>query len=461
MGARVLVTDLPPVLKAKFFQGSGAEAGRCILETMVVGPDELDRIPRIVDMTMYSRNFTGNWGSMRIVKARVRNGRMRVVLEDSRWVLKDKTMSTNYNERDAEGAVKTGSQRTIAQLIAAIQTVSGLTFTTKSLPSFYPPAKWAGKSAYVCLKSLLKWTGCRCVYDPKNSRYVISAANSGSNDIDGISKRIFRPGPTNTVKQLKVWTAPVLYESRVTCTAVQINNTTGATEALAADSLSLDPAEEHAQTRFRLWEPSGLSDSLLTGRRAKSHLYDPENPIFEESRIIPDEWDIYPVHQPFVTSRESVAELIETTSGGKVFRTEHPILMREAGSTTYSKTAKVLTAYYNNAGGTLERNSSTITVDGSAADTIEIFADWIKPIDSSEPDIGADSWSSVLTSCATAMAEAYKGDSQNARVANPFDLNGNGNVGGVEYEFDLTQNMAKLYFSIALNFVPGAVGAIR
>lgn len=468
MSANVSLAGFPPVFRMRFFQGSTVKPGKLIVDTMVVGPDNLQRLPRLTSLTLNARNFTGNWTNLRVVKTRVRFGRTRVVLKDSRWLLDAVTMGNNYNLRDSEGNLMSDSEKDITQLLNEIGVATGLTFTAGDLPPYKPRARWAGKTAAEALGQLLRDTGCRLVYNPQTGHYNVSLAGTGS--YPDVSKRALRPGPPPNIQKVIVRSAPVLYEDELDATAKQINPSTGETEALVASNLATTPTSDHAHTRFRLWEPDAvthpeatpLSRVLFNDHRAKSHVPDPEQPVHERARIIPDEWDMYPHHQPLYTPDESLANQVKLTGGGKVFITEQPVLMRTGNS--LSKMAKLLTSYYIiDDDGKLKREEKEKEIDADAADTLEIDIDWIKTIDSTQADVGpALEWDTLHQQVLDAIASKYDPQSgegpQKLSLALPVGLSGSGQVGAVEYYFSTLQHRAKMEFKVALNFVPGSQG---
>jgi hypothetical protein len=460
-----------------------AEPGRLIVDTMVLGPDTLTKLPRFSTLTITARDFSGVWNDLRVIKApRVRNGFTRVVFEDSRWKLRDTIMKENYNERDGEGNVLTGMEKTISELVDEISTISEVSMQTGDVPDFKPPARWAGERASDAFAYMLEVTGCRCVYNPIVQDYNIEWAGRGA-DLNAVevAKRVYRPGPPSKVKELVVKTAPVLYEDRFDAKAVTINSTTGAVSDLSSPVLATDPAATDAQTKLRLWAPDtithpealGVDDVLMLDHRAKTHLFDPLRPTHERARVVRDSFDRYPVHQPLYAPEGQTVRLLELTGGGRVFVADHPVLMTDSGGELLVE-AQVLSGYYVKetdvaklADG-LKRNSETVVIDGDATDTIEMVLPWLKPVDSTESDVDSGEWDALLLTVANAVAQRYLSASQNSpdgasvvRCPSPFNLFGSGKVGAVEYEMSTTQNTARIYFTISWNFDPGHMGSIR
>ncbi len=469
MAANIQLGGYPPVIRMKFFQASGADAGRAIIDTMVVGPASIEKMPRVTTLSINARNFTGLWPDMRLVKApRVRNGYMRLVMEDSRWRLKENTLGQNYNERDTLGNVLTGQEKTVSELADLIGDAAGITVTAGDVvPLMYTGAKWAGATCYDAMKQLLSDTGCRLVFKPTDGTYAIS--HGGTGFLPDFPERIFRPGPDSNVKEITFYTAPVLYEDTLAASAIEISTTTGEAQALTTTGLPSSPTETYGQTRYRLWRPSAIthpealavSSVLLMDHRAKAHMFDPRNPMHERARIVRDSFVRIPVHQPLYAPGEEVTRLVELTGGGRAFLTDHPVL-RTDNTGALLQTASLVTSYYvkEAATGKLRRSSKTAVIDANAATVIEKTIPWIKPVDSTLADMGGPVWSTVLDGVVGAVATPYKAEARTIRLSTPIEMNGSGHVGGVYYEFELRRYRPRIYFQVALNFTPGRQGAI-
>ena len=465
MPTNVQLTDFPPILRLTFNQASDHRPGRCMVETTVTSSTNITEIPRLTTLQITTDTFTGQWQDMRVIKtARVRYGKMRLVLEDSRWKFWETTMNQNFNDRTSLGAVLTSTQKTVSELLAELATATGLTITTGTLPSFYPPAKWAGRNAGECLGELLRNTGCRMVYNPILSEYKVSSASTGP--APDATRRIFRPAPANKFKELVVRSRPVLYEDTIACTAKEINTTTGATQVLSTSTLPASLTEDYGQTRFRLWEPDSVthpaaysnSDVLYFDKRAKAHLFDPENPLYERARIVRDSFVRHPVHQPMGRQEGPIVRLIEVTGGGKAFLTDHPVLMTD-GTGALLKTCDLVTSYHVIDTGELKRESVTVPLAGSTG-TKTIDVDWIKPVDSTLPDMTGPVWSTLHSEVAEALANFYRGDTGTIIAPTPFDLSGSGQVGAVKYEMRVGTR-TRVYFTVSVNFTPGSQGDLR
>lgn len=475
MAANVQLAGFPPIYRCRFYQGSDSRPGTFVADCMVVGPSDLTQFPRFANLTINARNFSGVWNSLRLTRApKVRQGYLRIVAEDHRWLLKEGTISQNWNERDHLGSVMTGQEKTIAQLVAEIKNHCGLNLVTAAtVPNFRPPAKWAGKTCQEAMADLLKNTGCRLVYNPVDQTWNVIQAGTGDQLDELTDARIFRPNPPSKIKEIVFRTAPILFESEMDVTAKEINRTTGETQALTSNTLPTNPNSDLGQVRYRLWEPDGVthpealnpSDILLLDHRVKTHIFDPEDPVREKARIIRDDFVRFPCHSPLYTPSGSTARLIELTGGGKAYLTDHPVLMVDPGESTLSDTCKLVAAYYvkeplDPTG--LRRETLTKTIDAGASDTITMDLPWIKPVDSTMPDIPATSWSALLSDVADAVSSKYgSAEAGTITIASPVNLMGSGRVGAVEYEFSALQYRPKIYFTVAIDFTPSRASATK
>ena len=454
------IAGFPAILKLKMFQPSDARPGKIVVECIVAGTT----LPRYSTLTITGPSFSGVWPEVRIVSvARVERSRMRIVLEDNRWRLRDTYVGENYNDRDSLGNVMTRNRKSCSELVQELATAAGLSINAGSLPGFYPPAKWANVRTMDAMNDFLQNTGSRMVYNTSTQQYTISSAGTGS--VTG--NRRWRPAPVSTPSTVRVYSGPILYEDTLACTAKRINQSSGAAENLAATvTLPTDFQDAHAFTTLRLWQPNSIStpsgasvsDCLFVNHRAKSEIFDPENQTFQRGRVIPDDMPIWPVHGQFVTPPNEIIKVIETTSG-QCLVTDQPVLMRFGGSKAYAKNCDMLTAYYARLNGDFYRSHYDVNVGGSGG-TINLLRPWIKPVVSSEPDMSGSVWNTVLSAAAGAVAGLYTGPASTVSFVSPVPTNGSPAVGAAMYEYDVTRRR-KLWGSYAINFTPGGMGMIR
>lgn len=475
MTVNIEVIDYPPLDRLKFVQGSDATPGRAIVECSTEWDRPLPRITAIHAET-FQQDYTpslwrGSWKDVRAVNCRrSRFGNIHVVFEDSRWILREYKMDKNFNNRSSTGHLYTNSERTIQQLIdeisqaceSRIRIVAG-----DSVPSYKPPARWANKTCMEAMQELLDFTGCRMVYAPESGSYVVSLANSSQ--VPQFPHEVHRPAPSDTLKTVRFWTAPKLFEERENATAVVINDSTGDLDAISSgdslDTVSSPSPSDHAQTKYRLWKPANGTKRLYVQHRVKSLLVDPENPSREEGRIIRGGvYEPFPVHQKIVQPSTRITGQIELTSGGKVFVTEHPVL--SANGTNISTTATLLTGHYKQGEDKgLQRDTLDRNIDGGKSGVVDVFVEWIKPVSSSEPDVDTPVWDDLFSEvCDALVAKFTPFQGEIARtITTPhfYPLAGSGQVGCVEYEFQTHKVNKRHHMRVALNFTPGGVGNIR
>lgn len=459
-GGNASLDGFPEVLTVDIFQGSGAAPGRIVVDTVVYGETEAGPLPRITTLTLYARNYSGVWANIKMSKKpRAFNGRMRTVFEDSRWRLRDVTLGQNYNERDCNAVLYSGTEKTITQLVAIIAAASSLTITTGTLPDFKPQADWRGKRADVALQELLDVTGCRMVYDPTTFEYKVSAASSGT--IAGIvnSERRFRPGPDIPVRNLIVKSAPRTYEDRLSATAVVFDDTneieTVANPQRVFDNfanLSANPIKQsrYLQTAFRLWQVDITNRSLL-GRRALSVMPGDDDLTYAGARFIKPTLADVPQYVPCVQQSKYGSNALGLTAGGKMFVSEHPFI-QGSGSSVLT-TATILCAYYETSGGAYVRDSVSIPINGSALSDLEIVIEWIRPVESSEDDIDGSDWDTLHNTVANAIATKYSVQPQHVTIATLVDHGAIGQLGAVRYVMVVGSN-GFIETSMAFNFEP-------
>ena len=486
MTVEIELEHYPDVHRMHFIQGSTAKPGRCVIDCAVGNPLNLYHSgpvrPKFTTLTCETDDWQGRWWYMRVVKAiKARHGGMHVVLEDSRWIMERFRIDRNWNDRDASGRVKSGTAKSITELVAEIMAACNGLLTIvvdpANIPSFKPPARWAEKTCAEAMQDLLDNTGCRMVYAPENQRYVISLAGTGT--LPDFPVKRHKPAPGNEYHSIKFMSSPVVYEEEVDCTAVYLDNSTGAATPLGAtDVLSLvksATATDHAQEDYRLWKPDDTDERTYLNHRPKSILNDPEKPQYEKGRVIRDDWEPFPVHQPLVSRGNEIVDVIELTNGGVVFVTDHPVLSADSSSDGYNLNAKVLTGYMKKDGKNgYIRDTYEVMVDPRQAEQLNVFVDWIKPIESSEgdiPDKPKGAWHSLFRQVCMELVQKFRapssergmGGAQVVTTDRFHNLGGIGQVGLVEYEFAIsTRQVTKKHtMRIALNFTPGTESVIR
>lgn len=463
MSASVTIDGFPLVFRCHVYQPSDARPGVIVADSRVTD-DQLISLPRVTNLTITAPGqFSGYWPDIKLVKVqRVRYGYSRLVFHDSRWKLAETRLDQNYNLRTSLGIVLTETKKTIAELVGILEDETGLEFSTGTLPSYEPGAAWADVPSSEALDLLLRHTGCRCVYNPVTAKYNITQGGTGP--LPDLQQRIFRPGPPCQFRALQVDAAPTMHEARLPVKACTINRTTGALEDLPSPvHLATSPDDLEKQTILRLWRPTGTGSEnyVLLPHRAKSHVFDPFHRVYERGRVIRDGWEPEPYHSQWMLPIST--QLIDTlpwTNSGQVFVTDHPVLMTDSSGELLDS-ATLLTAYLEkNEFGSLIRESKERELNPAANAVLTETVDWIRPVDSSEPDMAGDVWDALHETVATAMASPYSADAQVAKLHTPQNYQGSGQIGAASYRLSSKINKPYVYAELAINFIPGSRGDI-
>ena len=461
----VTLSGFPPVIQISFFQPSGSRPGRLVVDTTHDGVTSLARLPHETTLTITSTGYTGVWPEMRVVKM-PRSHRMlvRTVLEDSRWKMRETKMSGTWNRRNTLGVVSTATEKTVPQLVELIADACDLPIITGSVPTYRIPASWQGMTAQQAMSQLLTIGGCRMTYDPVEQRYVVSLAGSGPNV--PAAQRRFRPAPPVKIKDLVVRSAPILFEDRLPCRASQIDGNGN----LVADASPDLPVTEAftGHHKLRIWEPTDVShpeagldveDIELLPHRAASVVPVAGEPIWVPPRVFLEDWERFPIQRLPLSIEGTQAKVVSGTSGGQAILFDHPILGSD-GAGGFETEGDLLCAYHvREEDGTLRRHVTQETVDASAASDLVFTFDWIKPVDSTESDLGASQWSSLQDTITNFMAARYGSPPQTVTLSQPVDLEGSGQVGATHFAASLIRRLSR--FTVAVNFEPQSYAGSR
>ena len=153
---------------------------------------------------------------------------------------------------------------------------------------------------------------------------------------------------------------------------------------------------------------------------------------------------------------------LKATENGSLFITDHPIMVRDSGNDdgpAYETELECVCSWYErDSGGAFTRLNKTVSNSGSG--TIYKLIPWIRPIDSTLDDVGNSQWQQVLNEAASAMNQFHAGDAGTFRFSAPRRLGASGQIGAVQYNFQLGPD-PKIIFFVAKNFNPGSMGSIR
>jgi hypothetical protein len=453
MSITLSLAGFPTVLNANVFQGSGSRPGRIIVDTAVVA-GAAATWPDVTTLTITRGATVYTWSDIRVIKApRVRKGYMRTVFEDSRWKLRHATIGEDYNRRDGLGNLVLDNDKTVTELADILGDASGLSILPGAVvPSFKPTMQWIGKTAADALQYLLDNAVCRLVYNPITQSYKIWAAGAGS--LPNADERIYRPGPARNILSIKAHSAPVLHEGRLYATAV-VDNAAGEIEDLDnydgdgyfddfADHAGNDEVRSRLiATAFRLWKLDFPEDKELLPHRALS--LTPGG--YASAKVIR--------HALQSQMRQYAIQLAGQTeasrlSNGILFVSDDPIL--DATGASLATTAEILVGYYELEDNKRVRQAETRTV-GTAGSTRNFFFDWIRPIDSDEPDIGTQVWEDVLKDVADALQTKFNKPTATLVLPGLPSFTESGRIGAVQRIYT-AHPRSNVITRIALDFDP-------
>jgi hypothetical protein len=404
MAVNASLSGYPPVLRVSVFQSTGATPGRAVVDCVGIGGDDWESLPVITTLTLSEGSTSLVWSNMKVVSPpRMRRGRMRILLDDSRWKLKETTLAGDFNLRSESGVLLTDTERTVAQLGPLIGSAAGITISGGSDITIKPPARWSGRRADDCLRQMLRDSVSRLIYSPGSQNYVLTAAGTGS--LPNLDARMFRPAAEREISQVIVRSAPILFEERATATAV-VDKADGEWHEIDEPDEYWTGFEQEEQpekgrmkeTAFRFWKLTG-SNRVWLGHRAAACGSNAHAHKYMSAKIQYDDLAAQLVTADVQWIGDTVPKSV---TGGEVFYTREPFLKAEGGS--LSTEAEIVIGYYNVSGGKAEAKTSTAEVNG-AGGTVEYTYDWIRPIDSGEDDMPAtDEWQELLDDIADALA---------------------------------------------------------
>jgi hypothetical protein len=456
MGSNALLAGFPEVTAVDIFQGSYAKPGQVVVDTLVLGSVNPSILPRTTGLILEARSIALYWNDLRITKAPRQYGAfMRTVFEDSRWKLADVVLAENYNSRDCEGRIYPATEKTIAQLVQILATASGLTIATGAVPTFKPDASWRGLTGTEAMDDLLRSTGCRMVYDPATLQYVVSSGGSGP--IPSLSERLFRPVANAKYAQIQVRTAPITYEKKFNCNAV-VWNEANETEVVNqperifnnfGDVATVRLRSKYIHSAMRLWKPDDTNVSLL-GRRALTVAPGDDDSTYAAMVFtVPNLADV-PKYGHLTQPFGRAPNALSLTGGGKIFQCEQAhVQIDDDGA--IKTTAEILSAYHLIVAGEPER--SVLAASPGGAGVLVLDFDWIRPVSSTESDIGATLWEDIHAAVFTAISFKYSYDPQHVTVPTLLSHGAPGALGGVRYFLKLG-HQADSRTVLAFNFDP-------
>lgn len=410
--------------------------------------------PDITTLNMASGGVSLSWPQMRVVGSpRVRSGKMRVILEDSRWKLRYAIFPFDFNRLDSSGVSFTPSQATMAQLAGLFGSNAGIPLVAGgSVPSFTPPAPWRGMVAYDALKHLLHDSICRLHYSPGSGVYSIWAKGTGS--LPSLSNRLFISSPNRGIRNIFVRSSPVLFEQSMTATAV-VENGQGALVNVASnfpnEYVSGFPSvtDEVLKTKlkqgaFRFWRINN-NDRNVQNHRGLSMLSSSGDVKYLGIEMVHS--DLAGQMQEHIL--RPVSDLSQRDeSGRQVYYTETPFLESNGGS--FKTTADVIASYYLDVAGEQQRQIVSRAVSGVGQDRA-FNIDWVRPLISNRPDVPATQWLNYLNAVADSLQTALQPNPHTVTLPGLVPTPPSGRIGAVEYHAELAPD-PNVLTRLALDF---------
>jgi hypothetical protein len=453
VSAFIELTGVQQPLRADLFLPSTADAG-----TIVIDAGAPIKMPSSLEVRLSQVNRTFRWQNCRLVKTPQWHWTfVRFVLEDERWKLRTTIMDQSYNEYGLGGVIN--KERTAEQLWQDIATASGLSIVTQNLPDIKPPANWTNRNARDCANEMLRLMACRMVYDPEQQHFVVSPAGSGQ--LPNLLKRWRRPVINEKPEKVVVRTGQILYESAIDIVG-HILNANGQFEEMEDVHLenffagyeTEDLATQTAwrSTAFRVWKvvsadhPRQLDAEEIVIVPVRS--IQSARPHIEGANMT-----YMPRVHPIAADRGIATTDVRFEIGSEYAYSMEPVVRLILG--TPWKQAKLVTCYYALDNGVADRDSKEADVAGGEGPEEVIEAEFLKPVDSDQPDAhpSATAWEATAQAIADAHAAKWSADAQQATLGGLHNTNGSGQVGAVRYRVALTPRRA-FETSFAFNYTP-------
>jgi len=447
------LAGFPPVVRARVRGSCNSTPGRATVEC-VVGNGTAPPWPDMTTLTMSDGSTSLSWGDMRVVKSpRVRGGVMRVVLEDSRWKLRETILGGDYNQLDSSGVSLVASQTTMSALASTVGSKSFLDVVAGGvIPAYTPPAPWGGSLASQALDGLLRDAVCRLHYDPTTGRYSIWSAGTGN--YPALANRLYSPSPNRGIRTLYVRSAPILYEASMIAEAV-VEDGTGQIVNISAHDPDeyfsgfpsiADPVLQRKlkEGAFRLWQVSA-TNKRLKNHRALSLISGSNEAKYMGAKLV--HADLAGQMQELdVTLVRSISHRDETGYG--IYYSPTPFL--ESSGASLKTTAEIIAAYNTDSNAGLQREIVTRAVSSTGSDRA-INVHWIRPIDSSQPDVPASQWTTHLNAVANALQTSFANNPHTVTLPGLVASPPSGHIGAYEYYAQI-QPTATLLTRFALDF---------
>lgn len=442
MAISVSLAGFPTVLRCRVSQGSSATPGSIIADTTVAANAATD-YPETTTLTITFPGGSFTWNDIRVRHApRIRNGYMRTTFDDSRWKLREVLLGVEHNLRDGSGQLITDSEKTTEELAALIGGAAGINIGVGTVSNYKPPAAFRGKSARECLNELLRDSVSRLLYNPISARYMVHASGSGS--LPSFPNRFWRDGPDRGISSVIVRAFPTLKEEKVSLDAVyddaygsieslSDHNPEGYFNGFVDDETDLKTRAKLRECAFRFWRASGSDREFLPHRALsiapaagvrgfaecrllhKSENPDPDGGIMWESANWPQGGNSLSLAHGY---------------GGNVYHSQNPFIAMEGGSIKTTVTGVV--GFYELEDGKRKCIEVTRATGGSGTEKT-VYVPWIRPIESSEPDIPSEKWTELHNDVADALQVKFSKPTRIYTLPGIKTWVESGHIGAVEY----------------------------
>lgn len=454
----VTMANWPDILAFDIFQGSGAEPGKIVLDTLIAGAENLTYAKYQSTLTITARSQTLVWPELRVTRTPRQHGSfIRTVFEDSRWRLRKVTLGANYNQRDCEGTLYSATEKTVAELVGIIAAAAGLTITVGATPAYKPLADWRGKRADVAMSELLQRTGCRLVYNPSSQQYIFGLKGQGS--LPTLTERRYRQAPATIAKDFVLYTAPITYEKKFACTAKVWNDSNGIETVSSPEDVFTNwsgIADARKKSRYqhgalRLWQPNDTNVMLL-GRRALSVAHGDDDITYAAAVFTEPTLADLPKATALIQPSPFSSDALSVTAGGTLFQCGQPRVEVDS-SGNVKTTAEILSAYYSLSNGVPVRSTKTIEISPLGTGNVESYHDWIRPVSSTEADVSNVEWDGLRDAVAATLHAGYSAQPQHVAVDYIAPHSAGGVIGACRWSGSSFGNV-KARTTFAINFEP-------
>jgi hypothetical protein len=125
-------------------------------------------------------------------------------------------------------------------------------------------------------------------------------------------------------------------------------------------------------------------------------------------------------------------DALSVTAGGTLFQCQQPRVAVDSSGNVLT-TAEITAAYYALSGGRPVRSSKTIEISPDGVGDILSYADWIRPVSSTEADVTNVEWDTLRDTVAASLHSGYSAQGQHVEVSYIAPTAGSLAIGGVRW----------------------------